>query len=78
MLGHGILKYFHPILDKKDSPEDKELPDLSGPLSKVIPSSSIARCNAKATKMLKQEKWSVTKNRYAKLFPAIVCCYTSL
>ena len=25
MLGHEILKYFHPILDKKDPPEDKEL-----------------------------------------------------
>ena len=24
-LGHGILKYFSPILDKKDPPEDKEL-----------------------------------------------------
>ena len=25
MLGHGILKYFRPILDKKDPPEDKEV-----------------------------------------------------
>ena len=25
MLGHGILKYFHLILDKKVPPEDKEL-----------------------------------------------------
>ena len=25
MSGHGILKYFHPILDKKDPPEDKEV-----------------------------------------------------
>ena len=25
MSGHGILKYFHPILDKKDPPEGKEL-----------------------------------------------------
>ena len=25
MLGHGILKYFRPILDKKVPPEDKEL-----------------------------------------------------
>ena len=51
MLGHGILKYFRPILDKKDPPEDKELPDPSGPLSKVIPSSSIASCNAEVTKV---------------------------
>ena len=45
MAGHGILKYFYPILDKKDPPEDKELPNPSGPLSKVIASSSIANCN---------------------------------
>ena len=25
MSGYGILKYFHPILDKKVPPEDKEL-----------------------------------------------------
>ena len=25
MSGHGILKYFHPILDNKDPPEDMEL-----------------------------------------------------
>ena len=44
MLGHGLLKYFHPITHKKDAPEDKdpperkELSNLSGPyLSKVIP-----------------------------------------
>ena len=49
MSGYGILMYFHPILDKKDppknkdSPEDNELPDPLGPLWKVIPSSS-ARC----------------------------------
>ena len=43
MLGHGILKYFRPITDKKEAPEDKdllegkELPNLSWPyLSKVI------------------------------------------
>ena len=45
MLGHGMLKHFHPITHKKDAPEDKdppegkELSNLSGPyLSKVIPS----------------------------------------
>ena len=27
MLGHGILKYFHPISHKKDSPEDKDPPE---------------------------------------------------
>ena len=52
MLGHGILKYFHPITSKeditedKDPPEGKELPNPSGPLSKVIRLSSIASCNA--------------------------------
>ena len=51
MMGHGILKYFSPITGKKDTtedkdpPEGKELPNPSGPLSKVIPSSSIASCN---------------------------------
>ena len=44
MSKHAILKYFHPILDKKDPPEDKELFAPSGLLSKVIPSSSIASC----------------------------------
>ena len=53
MLGHGILKYFCPILDKKNPPEDKELPD---PLSKVIQLLSIASCNAEVTKVLKQAK----------------------
>ena len=62
MSEHGIVKYFHPILDKKDPPEDKELPD---PLSKVTTSSSIASCSAKVTKVLKQAKLSVTKNHYA-------------
>ena len=69
MSGHGILKYFHPI--KKDSPEeDKELPNPSRPLSKIIPSSSIASCNAEVTKVLKQAKWSVSKSGYTKLTPA--------
>ena len=70
MLGHGILKFFCPILDKKDPPEDKELSDPSGPLSTVIPSPSIASCNTEVTKVLKQAKWSVTKIRYTKLTPA--------
>ena len=56
MLEHGILKYFLPILDKKDPPEDKELPNSSRPLSKVIPP--------------EQAKWSFTKNGYTKLIPA--------
>ena len=52
MAGHGILKYFCPIFDKKnppedkDPPEDKELANPSGLLSKDIPLSSIASCNA--------------------------------
>ena len=49
MSGHGMLKYFRPIMHKKDTPEDKdppegmELSNLSGPyyLSKVIPPSSL-------------------------------------
>ena len=69
------MKYFRPILDKKDPPEDKdqfedkELPNPSGSLSKVIPSSSIANCNAEVTKVLKQAKLSVTKSCYTKLTP---------
>ena len=53
MSGHRILKYFHPIVDKK------QLPDPSGPLSKVVPSSSIASCNAKVSEVLKQAKQSI-------------------
>ena len=60
MAGQGILKYFSL---KKDQSEDKKLPDPSGPLSKVMPSSSIASCNAEVTKVLKLQ---------AK--PAISCC----
>ena len=36
MLRRAILQHFWPI--KKDTIEDKELPDPSGPLSKVVPS----------------------------------------
>ena len=78
MSEHEILKYFRPILDKKDPLKDKELPDPSGPLSKVIPPSSIVSCNTKVTKVLKQVKWSVTKNRYMKLTPAVAGSHTSL
>ena len=75
MSGHGILKYFC-LLDKKDPPEDKdpldnkELPDPSGSLSKVIPLSSTTSCNAEVTKVLKEAKQSVTKGCYMKLTPA--------
>jgi len=70
MSGHGILKYFRPVVNKKDPPEDKKLPDPSGPLSKVIPSSSIASCNAEVAKVLKQAKpASVAKKCYTKLTP---------
>ena len=79
MSEHGILKYFCPILDEKDPPRDKGLLDPSWPLSKFIPSSSsIASCDAKVTKVLKQAKWSVTKNHYMKLTPAIVGSHTFL
>ena len=58
-----------PLVDK-NPPEDKELPDPSGLLSKVIPSSSIASCNAEVTKVMKQAKRPVTKSGYTKLTPA--------
>ena len=70
MLQHRILKYFHPVLDKKDPSEDKELPNPSGPLSKVEPSLSIASCKAEIMKVLKQVKWPVAKNCYTKLTSA--------
>ena len=58
MLEYEILMYLSPILDKKDPPEEKELPDpLSKP--KVTTSSSIASCSAEVTKVLKQAKRSV-------------------
>ena len=62
--------YFCPILDMKDPPKDKELPDPSEPLLKVIPSSSIVNCNTEVTKVLKQAKQSATNNCYTKLTPA--------
>ena len=65
MSGHGILKYFCYIFNKKDPPpEDKELPGPSGPLLKVLPSLSIASCNAEVIKIMKQAKQFVTKSRY--------------
>ena len=74
--GHGMLKYFHHKKDSpedKDSPEGKELSNLSGPyLSKVIPPSSswsIVSCNADVTRVLKQAKCSFTLNCYTKLTP---------
>ena len=46
----GILKYFHRIAKKSTSHETQaNLPDLSGPLSKVIPSSTIAMENEKVS-----------------------------
>ena len=59
MSEHKILKYFCPITgnkatpEYKDPPERKKLPNASGWLSKVLPSSSIANCNAEVTKVLK-------------------------
>ena len=75
-VGDGILKYFHPITGKKNTTKEndptkgKELTKPSGPLSKVIPSSSIVRCKTEVTKVPKQAKWSVTPNCYVKLTPA--------
>ena len=69
MVGQGILKYFSL---KKDQSEDKKLPDPYGPLSKVIPSSSIASCNAEVTKVLKllaKPASRVAKKCYTKLTP---------
>ena len=67
MSGHGILKLFYTILDKKDPPEDKELYSISlGHYRKLYQLSLIATeaYNAEVTKMLKHAKWkwSVTKN----------------
>ena len=41
----GILKYFHIV--RKPSSSETNLPDPNGPLSKVIPSSTIAAANEK-------------------------------
>lgn len=41
----GILKYFHIV--KKSSSSETNLPDPNGPLSRVIPSSTIAAANEK-------------------------------
>ena len=74
--GDGILKYFYLITGKKATPEEKDPPEgkeltiLSGPLSKVIPSSSIVRYNVEVTKVPKQAKWSVTPHCYMKQIPA--------
>ena len=42
----GILRYFHPVKEPSSS-EAAGLPDPNGPLSKVIPSSTIASANEK-------------------------------
>ena len=68
MVGHGILKYFRPITGKKGTSEDKnppkgkELPNPSRPLSKVVPLSSIATCNAEVL------------NQGAEQLSETVCC----
>jgi len=41
----GILKYFHVV--EKPTSSETNLPDLNGPLSKVIPLSTIAAANEK-------------------------------
>ena len=46
----GILKYFHNIIVKKPSSlGETDLPDPNGPLSKVIPSSTIVAANEKVS-----------------------------
>ena len=46
----GILKYFHRIVKKSSSDEAQaNLPDPSGPLSIVIPSSTNAMANEKVS-----------------------------
>ena len=68
-VGTWDFEVFCPI--KKDPPEeDKEIPNPFGPLSKIIPSSSIASRNAKVTKVLKQVKQSVSKSGHTKLTSA--------
>ena len=54
----GILKYFHHI-DKKSSSDETQanLPDQSGPLSKVIPSSMIAMANEKVSAIEGCQEW---------------------
>ena len=63
MSGHGILQYTLVLFGQEAFSYLKTrsyLIHLGPTLSKVIPSSSIASCNAEVTKVLKQAKCSVT------------------
>ena len=60
----GILKYFS-IVDKR-----KRLPDPAGPLSRTIPSSSIAACNKEVEAVLENGRHSGVKGPYCKLTPS--------
>ena len=60
----GILKYFS-IVDKR-----KRLPDPAGPLSRTIPSSSIAACNKEVEAVLENGCHSGVKGPYCKLTPS--------
>ena len=62
----SLLKYFK---YKKESIPTDHLPDPSGDLSEVIPSSSITACNSEVTKVLDAE-YSGTTKPYLKLTPA--------
>ena len=52
----GILKYFHVVKKESSSTPNGEtnLPDPSGPLSKVIPSSTIAKVNEKVSSVIEK------------------------
>ena len=52
----GILKYFHVVKKESSSTPNGEtnLPDPSGPLSKVIPSSVIAKVNEKVSSVIEK------------------------
>ena len=52
----GILKYFHVKKQSSTTTAESEtnLPDPSGPLSKVIPSSTITKVNEKVSSVIEK------------------------
>ena len=66
----SLLKYFKPILSTPGTSTKDRLPDLSGCLSKVMPSPTIMACNAEVSKVLDAESQSGAKKSYLKLTPA--------
>ena len=58
------MKYFRPILDKKDPPEDKELAilDPSGPLSNVI--LIVISCQSNQDRNNLLQKWLTLAQRH--------------